>query len=116
MNKLTVSFFFFLTLMTTAGLVQAKDFVYLNAENLKSSSDFYEQVEVLLELPNWQGKNLDALYDSLLDYSSEITLVIVCPQKLIEILGLDYYNKVLKVFSDAQNKGSLVHLSLIRSC
>ncbi len=91
--------------------------IRLDMAGWKSPDDFYHAVLPALGAPDWHGRNLDALYDSL---SSDINRV--SPPLRIELTGMEllrsemqeFLSRVSEVCSDAhQARGEQVQLVLL---
>ncbi|MBR1690983.1 MAG: barstar family protein [Oscillibacter sp.] len=60
----------------------------------------HDVLERELPLPEWYGRNLDALYDCLTDLHEEVAVRVVHPEVLSDILGL-YAQALRAVLSQA---------------
>ena len=58
----------------------AHSVILLNLSGISSRSEFYERVREAIEVPDYFGDNLDALYDILTEISSET---------IIKVTGMD---------------------------
>lgn len=65
----------------------------------------HERLASQLALPEWYGKNLDALYDCLTGPGEEIYLCLRDPAALEKALG-GYARTFLRVLEEAQREGS----------
>ncbi len=72
----------------------------LDGKDMTSREEAFSLISKELELPEYFGKNLDALYDCLTEKSSDHTVVFVNTAILEEYLG-EYGQKILNVFRDA---------------
>ena len=68
--------------------------VYLNAEKMTEKKSAHEYLKFMLDLPEYYGNNLDALYDCLSEFS-DLTLVIINAD-----CG-GYFKRLLPVMQDA---------------
>ena len=68
--------------------------VYINAEKLTKKEAAHEYLKYMLDLPEYYGKNLDALHDCLTDFR-DLTLIIVNSD-----CG-GYFRKLLPVMQDS---------------
>lgn len=66
--------------------------IKLEADRLNDRSTVHEYLKKLFELPEYYGKNLDALYDCLSEYSEKLE-VVICgtvdsgyPEKILGVL------------------------------
>lgn len=55
--------------------------IILNAEKLKDKEEAHEYLKEMLNLPEYYGRNLDALSDCLTDYDEELKITILNYQK-----------------------------------
>ncbi len=74
--------------------------VILNARELDGMRGVHEAFREALELPDYYGYNLDALYDCLTDAGEEITVEIPDPLGLSRELG-KRYGRLMAVLEDA---------------
>ena len=80
--------------------------VILKGDEIKSISDFHVKIKELLELPEYYGENLDALWDCLTGWiNTPLTLIWKDFHDSKENLG-EYAEKILVLFEDAQKKVS----------
>ncbi len=84
----------------------------IDGEDVASMQDFYNQLAKQLALPNYFGKNLDALLDCLCDFSwLETNKVHVVFKNYDNFLGKEPQNKrwdILAVLNDAANEWKAV--------
>lgn len=71
---------------------------YLDGEKMRGRQGVHEHIKEVLGLPEFYGKNLDALYDVLTDLQGEV--VIRNFHEMEENLG-SYAGAVMKTFVDA---------------
>lgn len=67
----------------------------LDASRMASRRAAHEYLQEQLELPEYYGKNLDALHDVLTELEEAEIAFINCPEEQT------YFQKVLRVFRDA---------------
>ena len=79
-------------------------FKILDAGRVSDRPSLHTELQTVLELPGYYGRNLDALYDCLTDFEEPVTLLIVDSGLLSERLG-DYAGNFLKTLSDAADFG-----------
>jgi ribonuclease inhibitor len=76
----------------------------LDGNIIKSKDIFYNELEIKLNLPDYFGRNLDALWECIAD--KDIVLPINIKFSNFQIfkdnVGDDFSNKVLSLFRDAQ--------------
>jgi ribonuclease inhibitor len=75
----------------------------LDGKQLYSRKELHAAIAEALNLPEWYGANLDALYDCLTDLQEETQLQICHETELREHLG-DYVQKLLKVLQAASEE------------
>ncbi len=76
-----------------------------NRNEFKWAEEFYTLIQKRMELPNWFGKNADALWDMLTGYIEtpcEITLIGF--NKKENDYNRLIIDRILSVFDDAQNE------------
>lgn len=74
--------------------------IVLDAKRFKGRSRAHAYLKEALRLPDYYGKNLDALYDCLGDIGEETVIVVPEVIQKKEYLG-DYGKTMLRVFKDA---------------
>ncbi|MCL2596586.1 MAG: barstar family protein [Paludibacter sp.] len=74
--------------------------IEIDFKNIQTNDDFYRQLKLKIELPDYFGNNLDALYDVLTGY-------IKLPLKLniinLKISQLKNLSDLFSTFDDAEN-------------
>lgn len=79
--------------------------IILDAANLTDRAAAHAYLKDALSLPDYYGKNLDALYDCLTDLGeTEIRFV------NLDAAGGSYFSRVLSVFQEAQAENPRLHL------
>ncbi len=73
----------------------------LDGEKIAGREDLHKRMEDVLDLPEWYGGNLDALYDCLTDLMEEVDIHILHMCILKGTLG-DYAERLLQVLKDAE--------------
>ncbi len=68
------------------------EYLLLNGNDFKTMDDLHEYIKCKLHFPEYYGKNLDALFDSLCDIDYDIT---------IEFINFNKFSKVYDCFIDA---------------
>lgn len=71
----------------------------LDGKNMTTRSDAHDEIARVLELPDYYGRNLDALWDLLGEKQWQITLINV--SEMIEGLGV-YGEKLVQTFREAE--------------
>ena len=67
----------------------------IDLRNVNSVSDAHEEIKTALHLPDYYGKNLDALNDSLSEIDSEHLIYILTYKETF-----DGFSDIMKVFDD----------------
>jgi len=73
----------------------------LDGEKITDREDLHQQMEAVLDFPEWYGGNLDALYDCLTDLMEETDIHILHTSALKDTLG-DYAERLLQMLKDAE--------------
>ena len=73
--------------------------IILDGAKIQDREGLHDLLSERLNLPEWYGRNLDALYDCLTDLT-EVTVFLRNAGAMTGALG-DYGDKVLRVFRDA---------------
>ena len=71
----------------------------LDGKNMTTRKDAHDEIARVLELPDYYGRNLDALWDLLGEKQWQITLINV--SEMIEGLGV-YGEKLVQTFREAE--------------
>ena len=81
--------------------------IVLDAKRFKGRSRAHAYLKEALRLPDYYGKNLDALYDCLGDIGEETVIVVPEAIQNKEYLG-EYGNTMLRVFKDAAEENGML--------
>jgi ribonuclease inhibitor len=76
----------------------------LKGSEIKSVEDFHTQIKELLELPDYYGKNLDALWDCMSGWVNMPLKLIWIDYKITKNNIGDFADRALKLFDDAQKE------------
>ena len=76
-----------------------------DASRVTDRPSLHAELRSVLELPDYYGRNLDALYDCLTDIFEPTTLLIVDSEQLNTALG-DYSAKLLATLKDASEENT----------
>lgn len=76
------------------------DFSYINRER-----DMWEIIRESLDLPDWFGKNLDALWDMLTGFIETPCKIILLSCGQIPKDWQDYFLQIVEVIKDAHDQG-----------
>lgn len=80
--------------------------VFLNGNDITNREQLHDALSEALELPEWYGRSLDALYDCLTDLSVLTTIHVEhWPQE-------DYLQRALTVIQDAAEENELIQVRL----
>ena len=80
----------------------------LDGNNITNRETLHDTLASSLQLPDWYGRNLDALYDCLLDIREETEIQLLHEEALENYLG--YYAKVLqKAVYEACQENPMIH-------
>lgn len=80
--------------------------VFLNGNDITNREQLLDALSEALELPEWYGRSLDALYDCLTDLSVPTTIHVEhWPQE-------DYLQRALTVIQDAAEENELIQVRL----
>ena len=82
--------------------------VYLNGNAMVSREAAHDQLAKELNLPDYYGRNLDALYDLLMEVSAETQITLVDPAAVVNFLG-KYGQTLLSTIQEAaENNPNLI--------
>ena len=81
--------------------------IVLDAKRFKGRTRAHAYLKEVLHLPDYYGKNLDALYDCLGDIAEETVIVVPEVIRKKEYLG-EYGNTMLRVFKDAAEENGML--------
>ena len=84
--------------------------VLIDGEKITTQKKLHTQFKKSLDLPDWYGENLDALYDVLTWTNDEIGVIAVNTELLSNNLG-DYWNKFLYLMNDVEGERTGFHFS-----
>ena len=79
--------------------------IVLNAKKMVRKKDAHEYLQQMLDLPDYYGKNLDALYDCLTEMGPAVFFFENADE------GGDYFKKVLRVFKDAVRENNAISIA-----
>ncbi len=74
--------------------------IVLDGRCMTSKGEAHKYMKEKLEMPEYYGENLDALWDVMSSYSECLTVIIENEKEIYEKLGL-YGEKLLEVLHDA---------------
>lgn len=82
----------------------------LDGNNITNKETLHDTLAGSLQLPDWYGRNLDALYDCLSDIQEETEIRFLHEEALEDYLGR-YANALRKVIHRACLENSKLHVS-----
>ncbi len=85
--------------------------VLLDGNRIKNSDDLHAAFAEALDLPDYYGRNLDALYDVLTETTEEIGVILVNNEKLADALGARWTG-LLRLLVDVRRLRRGFHVSL----
>ena len=85
--------------------------IVLDAKRFKGRSRAHAYLKEALQLPDYYGQNLDALYDCLGEIGEETVIVVPEVIQKKESLG-DYGKTMLRVFKDAAQENKMLKVVL----
>lgn len=78
------------------------EFIIIDGRRMTSVEQTHAYLAATLRLPDYYGRNLDALHDCLTDLSRDVWIVLINGDMMDESLG-DYAQKLRRVFTDVGN-------------
>lgn len=85
--------------------------IILDGNYMKTRDKAHKYLVKKLELPNYYGNNLDALWDYLSSYSERIDIEFINDKKAVEYLG-DYGINIIQVFKDAEEENNRINFKI----
>lgn len=79
----------------------------LDGRALSDRQHLHETIASQLQLPDYYGENLDALWDILSSWNEPLTIIIHNPTRFVEQLG-GYGESVLQLLQDAEEENSMI--------
>ena len=83
---------------------------------LKRTAEIHQRIQTVLELPDWYGQNLDALWDSItgiMYLPAEITIIFQ-PQTIQALQLSEEVDKIITVFKEAANEFGEIVLNIVK--
>ena len=87
--------------------------IILDGRNLTDRASVHDFFATALQLPDYYGRNLDALYDLLSAWPERVAIKVIYPDSMVENLG-KYSNALLKTLQDAAESNPKI--IFINSC
>lgn len=90
--------------------------IEIDFSNCKYIGSVHKEIKEKLELPEWYGENLDALWDALIGIAQTPTIVkiIFKPQTISSKKLTPYINEVINVFNEAVEKCNEINVIIER--
>ena len=90
--------------------------IEIDFSNCKYIGSVHKEIKEKLELPEWYGENLDALWDALIGIAqtSIIVKIIFKPQTISSKKLTPYINEVINVFNEAVEKCNEINVIIER--
>lgn len=85
--------------------------IRLDGRRMNTREIAHQYIKWKLNLPEYYGKNLDALWDMLSTYSDPIEICFLNEDSLIDQLG-DYGEAIIEVFQDAQIENKNIRFTI----
>ena len=77
--------------------------IILDGKKMNNNEVVHDYLALMLDTPEYTGKNLDALWDTLSSYDRNVEIKIINADFLIKNLG-EYGEKILKMFLEAEKQ------------
>lgn len=87
-------------------------YMILDGNMIQSKEHLHDILARELQLPDWYGHNLDALYDCLTDRFEDTVISVVNLEQLSEELQ-QYCRRLVRVLRDAAAENPHLHLNII---
>ena len=90
--------------------------IEIDFSNCKYIGSVHKEIKEKLELPEWYGENLDALWDALIGITQTpiIVKIIFKPQTISPKKLTPYINEVINVFNEAVAKCNEINVTIER--
>lgn len=85
--------------------------VILDGRKMTSREALWDYLKEELPLPDYFGRNLDALYDVLTEYRKPLTIKLTNKEQIETYLG-GYGESLLEVFADAADENGYLDIQL----
>lgn len=86
------------------------EFIIIDGRRMTSIEATHEYLAKTLRLPDYYGKNLDALHDCLTDLSRDVWIILINGDFIDEALG-SYAGKLRRVLTDVGNLPYACHFT-----
>ncbi|NMB06753.1 MAG: hypothetical protein GX981_00025 [Tissierellia bacterium] len=85
--------------------------IILDGKYMTSKEKTHEYLKKELDLPEYYGNNLDALWDVLMDIDCDLNINLINLNIIVNNLG-DYGNSLIEVFEDASKSNDNIKLNI----
>ncbi len=85
--------------------------ILLQGARFSSREEAHSYLAQALALPDWYGKNLDALYDALGDLVTPTLIVLIRPELVKQNLG-EYGDRLIQVLRDSAKENAGLYFRL----
>ena len=83
----------------------------LHLEEINGRKELHDLLSRELQLPEWYGRNLDALWDCLTDLCEETEVEIWGVETFEEEMG-DYVRRLVQLMKDAAEENACLHVTI----
>ena len=90
------------------------EFIIIDGRRMTTIEAAHSYLAKALRLPDYYGRNLDALHDCLTDLSRDVWIILINGDSMDENLG-DYAQRLRRVFTDVGNLPYACHFVEYRS-
>ncbi len=88
------------------------DEIFLDCNKMTSKSETHKYIKQMLNLPDYYGNNLDALWDILSTKSKMISIFLLHEEVLHKNLG-EYGENLIDVFKEAADENNSIQFTVI---
>lgn len=85
--------------------------IILDGKHMTNKEKTHEYLKKELDLPEYYGNNLDALWDVLMDIDCDLNINLINLNIIVNNLG-DYGNSLIEVFEDASKSNDNIKLNI----
>lgn len=83
----------------------------IDGEKISDRQTLHAYIAGVMQLPDYYGSNLDALYDCLTEISEPTALKVINCDRLSEQIGEEYYDAFKQMLADAADENEFVEVS-----
>lgn len=88
---------------------EQREFV-IDGERITDKQTLHAYIAGVMQLPDYYGSNLDALYDCLTEIAEPSVLKIINSDKLEEKVGKDYFDAFKQMLADATDENEYINV------